>query len=573
MAFRSSAKASSSSGGTITATPAGVQAHDYLGATYVVDSNTATLNAPAGWTNDSSNVWGSGAPDGGQQFFAFKADASGADAFGFSDSNGATGNSVVVGAWSGRDNASPHSTARVKTLNTTSNVSPVSATITGITATLGDDIAVFMGTDQTVAGGRWTFSQISGYTEREDGVATDWVSGIALDSLDNASAGATGNFATTITNSGAGNAGYGGIGVAIKAGAAAAVLGQIIGNARIASRGVGPLVLRFLFRQPPQGLFGGLTVEPPAPGQTIGPVIVPGPRVGPQVLRRNFRRQQFLAPPPAGGGPQQFLSDLTATLSFAGARSVAVTKGLAAATLSFAGAVLKRTSRALAGTLSFSGALAQGLLFVRALTATLSFVGAQSRRVNKALAGTLSFAGAMQRAMAKLQAGTLSFVGALTKRTATARTATLSFAGGFLTGQAYIRALTATLSFSGALASSRVTLKALTATLSFVGAITRRPGKAVAATLSFSGAQARRIGHQLAASLGFVGAVARRTARAFAGGLGFVGALIGGLVGAPERGRIIASDSAATAVAVSDGLVSNAAAGDAAATRIQSEDS
>lgn len=220
MAFRSSAKASSSSGGTITATPTGVQAHDYLGATYVVDSNSPTLSVPSGWTNDTSNFWGSGGPDGGLQFFAFKADATGTDAFGFSDTSGTASNSLITAAWSGRNNATPHSTARVKTVDGTSNASPISATITGITASANDDIAVWMATDQTVAAARWTFSPITGYTEQQDGVATDWVSGIALDTRDNVSAGATGSFATTITRaSGTGNAGFGGIVVAIKAAA------------------------------------------------------------------------------------------------------------------------------------------------------------------------------------------------------------------------------------------------------------------------------------------------------------------------------------------------------------------
>lgn len=218
MAFRSSAKASSSSGGTITATPTGVAAHDYLGATYLCDTNTGNLNVPSGWTNDQTNQWASGGPDGGRQFFAFKADASGTDGFGFSDTAGTASNALITAAWSGRDNSTPHSTARVKTLDTNSNTSPVSATITGITASAGDDIAVFMGADQTVAGGRWTFSTITGFTERQDGVATDWVSGIALDTQDNVAGGATGNFSTTITRgSGTGNTGYAAVVVAIKA--------------------------------------------------------------------------------------------------------------------------------------------------------------------------------------------------------------------------------------------------------------------------------------------------------------------------------------------------------------------
>jgi hypothetical protein len=88
----------------------------------------------------------------------------------------------------------------------------------------GDDIGIGLGTDDAAAGQRWTYSTITNYTEQVDGVAQDWVSGAGLQTRDNVSAGATGNFAVTITRgAGAGNSGYSGIVVAIAAAAGASV--------------------------------------------------------------------------------------------------------------------------------------------------------------------------------------------------------------------------------------------------------------------------------------------------------------------------------------------------------------
>lgn len=229
MAFRSSAVAFAASG-NVTATPSGVQVGDYLGGWFLTDSASNTLTAPSGWTQRAAILWAGGGPDGGQQFYADKI-ATGTDSFQFSDTPNAASRTLICGAWSGRDTTNPRSTTPVTTKNTSSNTSAISATITGITATANDDIAIGLSTDQTLAAGRWTFSTITGYTEKQDGVAQDWTSGAGLQIQDNVGAGATGNFAVTITNSATGNAGYGAIVVAIKA---AASTGAITGSADMA---------------------------------------------------------------------------------------------------------------------------------------------------------------------------------------------------------------------------------------------------------------------------------------------------------------------------------------------------
>lgn len=219
MAFRSASSATSAAGGTITATPAGVVAHDYLAGMYVADG-ARTVTVPTSW-NTAINL-DQAAPDGQTTRFSDKNDATGTDSFGWGTSDGVN-IACINGAWSGRDNTTPRSTTPVSTINTSSNASAISASFTGITATLNDDIAVFMGTDQDAAAARWTFSTITSYTERVDGIAQDWVSGLALDTRDAVSAGATGALASTITRGvGTGNAGYAGIVVAIKAAAGAA---------------------------------------------------------------------------------------------------------------------------------------------------------------------------------------------------------------------------------------------------------------------------------------------------------------------------------------------------------------
>lgn len=212
MAFRSSAKATSNVGGTITATPAGVLAHDYLCGLYVKDGSGATVNLPSGYTTQATLPL---TLDSQQAWLADKPDASGADAFGFSDSVGSKENVLVVGAWSGRNNASPRTALQTTTVDS-NNTPPVSASLTGATAVDGDDIAAWLFTDGLDSAPTITCSTITNYTEREDGVITAWVQGINLQTRDNVSAGATGSLATTISVS-AGTAGmaYAGAVVAI----------------------------------------------------------------------------------------------------------------------------------------------------------------------------------------------------------------------------------------------------------------------------------------------------------------------------------------------------------------------
>lgn len=213
MAFRSSAIASAATG-AITATPAGVQVGDYLGGLFTLDASVGNVSFPAGWAQQDSWVH---TVDGQSTWYADKI-AAGGDSFQFNDGGLGSGGarSLVTAAWSGRDTASPRSATPVKTFSNVSNASPISATYTGITASQSDDIAIFFFTDQGSAAERWLSTAITNYTERQDGVNQDWVSGIGLQTRDNVNAGATGNFSATLSNSVAANAGYGALVVAIR---------------------------------------------------------------------------------------------------------------------------------------------------------------------------------------------------------------------------------------------------------------------------------------------------------------------------------------------------------------------
>lgn len=209
MAFRSAAYAGSDSGGDLTATPAGVQVNDYLGGLGVTDLSGDPVTNATGWT-ERANI-DQGTPDSNSGRYLDKIAAGGDD---FTWTFPANEGAMTVGAWSGRNTSAPR-TATQTTINTSANATPVSASFTGVTAVNGDDIAVFMETDETVVGNDWNYSTITNYTERIDDTSISFIT-LGLQTRDNVSAGATGSLATTITRTvGSGDTGYAGIVVAI----------------------------------------------------------------------------------------------------------------------------------------------------------------------------------------------------------------------------------------------------------------------------------------------------------------------------------------------------------------------
>lgn len=226
------------------------------------------------------------------------------------------------------------------------------------------------------------------------------------------------------------------------------------------------------------------------------------------------------------GTKTQFISKgMTAALSFVGLTTKR-TSTARAATLSFVGSLAstKLFVKALTAALSFTGSVSFSTR--KALTATLSFVGTRTSFLSKILApATLSFVGAVTKRTLTQKAATLSFVGAQTRRVSHLLTASLGFVGDLQTQVAGLiqKSLTATLSFSGSV--TKRTSFHLTAALSFVGLLGRQIPKGLTASLSFVGSLSKRTGKQLSAALSFVGAQTRQTRKSLVSALSFVGSL------------------------------------------------
>jgi len=211
MAFRDSTVAQMNGTTALTGTaPTGVASGDRLLAWVVQDNTGHTHTAATGWDATPLAQLTNSGPDGQLATLFEKKNASGSDSYNFTSSS-STRAIVIVAAWSGRDNSAA-ATVNSST-NTSSNASPISVAISGVTAATNDDLAYFAQLDQTVAGGAWAWSALSGFTEREDSFNNDWIS-TTLWTNDAVSAGATGTLTATATLAAA-SAGFSGVVVAL----------------------------------------------------------------------------------------------------------------------------------------------------------------------------------------------------------------------------------------------------------------------------------------------------------------------------------------------------------------------
>lgn len=109
-------------------------------------------------------------------------------------------------------------------------------------------------------------------------------------------------------------------------------------------------------------------------------------------------------------GSDGVLNDCRVQVASPGVRTLYLVT-LAAATLSFVGAMTKQAGKVFAGTLTSAGAIVR--LTSHNMTAALSFVGAVTKATSRELpAASLSFVGAVAKQTARAVAGTLSFSGA-----------------------------------------------------------------------------------------------------------------------------------------------------------------
>src|SRR5574343_129264 len=214
MAFRSSSYTPIKDlaiGGTL---PTGTQIGDRLYAFIIRDQGSQNRNflpADASWKLVGNSIQAS--PDGQTcQLFELIYYTGSENMMFYSDAVLNDVNLYIV-ALSGR-----HTTALAvisTTTKTSSNTTPISASYTGVTAASGDDIVLLGYLDLLVYSDTWSFSTVSGYTMQQNNSNWSWIAA-TVQNLDNASAGATGNLATTVTRTaGTGNAGYGGYVIAV----------------------------------------------------------------------------------------------------------------------------------------------------------------------------------------------------------------------------------------------------------------------------------------------------------------------------------------------------------------------
>lgn len=210
MAFRSSTVTTGNDTAPIGNKPAGTVDGDWLLAWVVCDFPGNIFSAPSGWALvQDANLTG---PDGHSAICYSKVAAS--EGASWTWGTGGSDWKVIVGSWSGRNTGG--SLISSVTTNTSSNSSPISVALTGVTALSGDDLAWFAVLDQLTSLDVWGFSLLSGFTEQQDSNGV-WQT-TTLYTKDGVSAGATGTLTATATqSSGTNNAGFAGVVVSLPA--------------------------------------------------------------------------------------------------------------------------------------------------------------------------------------------------------------------------------------------------------------------------------------------------------------------------------------------------------------------
>lgn len=227
MAFRSSNSASGNAASLDVTAPAGVASGDILIALWSQGgAGNATITWPSGFTELASS---NSATHFNTNRIAVKV-ATGSEPASYTIGTSVSDLCVAgVAAWSGRDTAAVLSAQT--TLSEAATSTPISVSLTGVTAANGDDIAWIAMRVPSAGGslgaGLWT--PPTSYTERIDVQATTYITA-SLASRDNVSAGATGAIVGTLNN--ADDSGYAGFVVALPAaaGGGGAGRGRLVGG-------------------------------------------------------------------------------------------------------------------------------------------------------------------------------------------------------------------------------------------------------------------------------------------------------------------------------------------------------
>lgn len=203
MAFRAAASNSGSANNLTVTKPTGTASGDILLAFWTnAGSNTSTITWPSGFTEEANASQAS--PDTTTIRCASKV-AGGSEPADYniqSSTNDACCAAIL--AFSGRDTGA--AITPVVTNNTSTLSTPITVSLTGVTAANGDDV-VWMAAPSLTGTNPGTWTPPTNYTERVDVAHTQYAS-MGIATRDAVSAGATGNLDGVLT--GSSNAGYGG---------------------------------------------------------------------------------------------------------------------------------------------------------------------------------------------------------------------------------------------------------------------------------------------------------------------------------------------------------------------------
>lgn len=217
MAYRSSATATSTTGGSLTATPSGIATGDTViaGVQEALAGTTGvtTVSTPSGWTICADVGGGNGGGGSvGARLWIVNSYNSETTTF---TASGADQTVLIVAAWTGRDTTKPVYWLSA-TRFTTQQATPITLALTDAVHRPGHDAAVFVWVDQNTGADRWSSSAISGYTQRQNTFSIDWVSMFGLQTIDSSGATGTTPITTTITRtSGADTAGRAAVSISL----------------------------------------------------------------------------------------------------------------------------------------------------------------------------------------------------------------------------------------------------------------------------------------------------------------------------------------------------------------------
>ena len=186
-------------------------------------------------------------------------------------------------------------------------------------------------------------------------------------------------------------------------------------------------------------------------------------------------------------GPTEYFQAAAGSVTPSGRATKATTR-LYQGVVTFFGAHVKRTSRALAGSTVVSGALITAKLVLRVLSGAITATGTAAKSVSRRLQGSATLAGALSLTKSFVRAVSGSFIatGRAVKESSKALFGTITATGLAATTKIFIRLLDGAITATGAL--SKTTAKALSGTATTTGRMVKATAKGLSGAITALGA-------------------------------------------------------------------------------------